>query len=123
MSITIKELAYVCHPSTDIPRARAFYEGLLGLKADLAMEHAPGMWWIEYNIGTTALVVSNVVPSDPGKGGASVALEVADLDATLAATTAAGIIPTIELQDFPPCRMFAIKSPDGHDVMFHQRKS
>jgi catechol 2,3-dioxygenase-like lactoylglutathione lyase family enzyme len=90
MPIKIKEVAFVCHPSSDIPRARDFYEKLLGLKTGMEIEFAPGMWWIEYDVGGVALAVSNAYP--PGRaGGTSLALEVADLDDTLAAVRAAGI--------------------------------
>jgi predicted enzyme related to lactoylglutathione lyase len=122
MSLHITEVAYICHPVTDMDRARKFYEGLLGLKPSIDTEVGPGKWWTEYDIAGTALAISNVVPS-AGPGGTSIALEVPDINATLASIEAAGIALTMGKQDFPPCYMFAIKSPDGHDIMFHQRKS
>jgi predicted enzyme related to lactoylglutathione lyase len=123
MSIGVKEVAYVCHPSTDIPRARAFYEGVLGLKPLVNMEGSPGMWWIEYDVGGTALAVTNFIPCAPGASPTVVALEVADLDAALAAVQAAAVPVTLEIQDFGPCRMFTVTTPDAHGLMFHQRKS
>ena len=44
----IIEIAFIGTPVTDIKRARAFYEGVLGLKP--TMESAGGMW-VEYDIG------------------------------------------------------------------------
>ncbi len=123
MSLGVKEVAYVCHPSTDIPRARAFYEGVLGLKPLVNMEGSPGMWWIEYDVGGTALAVTNFIPCAPGASPTVVALEVADLDAALAAVKAAAVPVTLEIQDFGPCRMFTVTTPDAHGLMFHQRKS
>ena len=41
----------------------------------------------------------------------------------LAAVKAAGIALTIEPQEFPPCNMFGINSPDGHPIIFHKRKA
>jgi extradiol dioxygenase family protein len=41
MSIQVKELAFVFHPVTDIPRARKFYEDLLGLKTGVQVEFRP----------------------------------------------------------------------------------
>ena len=32
MSLQVIEIAFSAYPVTDIPRARAFYEGVLGLK-------------------------------------------------------------------------------------------
>ncbi len=122
MSIKIKEIAFVSHPVADIARARAFYETLLGLKILLQIEFHPGNWWIEYDIAGSALAVTNAFPSS-GSGGTSLALEVADLDQALAAVKAAGIALTIEPQEFPPCRMFGINSPDGHPIIFHKRKA
>jgi predicted enzyme related to lactoylglutathione lyase len=119
--IKIKEIAFVFHPVADVERARGFYGTLLGLKVLLEMEVQPGVWWIEYNIAGAALAVSNV--SAPlGSSGATLALEVEHLDDCLAALRDAKIPLTIEVQDFPPCRMFGINSPDGHPIMFHQRK-
>jgi predicted enzyme related to lactoylglutathione lyase len=122
MSIQIKAVAFVFHPVTDLPRARAFYGTLLGLTPTLEMEFAPGVWWIEYDVAGVTLAVSNAMPG-AGGGASSLALEVADFDQALAGIRAAGIALTVEPQDFPPCRMFAINSPDGHGVMFHKLKA
>ncbi len=121
--VNVKEVAFVFHPVADIARARAFYQTLLGLKIGLEIELQPGMWWIEYDVAGVALGISNMSPAVGGASGASLALEVEDFDASLAAIKAAQIPLTIEPQDFPPCRMFAINSPDGHSIMFHQRKA
>jgi catechol 2,3-dioxygenase-like lactoylglutathione lyase family enzyme len=43
----ITGIAYTGSPVTDIKRARAFYEGILGLKP--SMESAGGMW-VEYDL-------------------------------------------------------------------------
>jgi predicted enzyme related to lactoylglutathione lyase len=122
MSIKVKELAFIYHPVVDVARARAFYEGLLGLKAGLQHEFAPGSWWIEYDIAGTTLAVSNAI-ADQGTENGSIALEVEDLEGALAAVQAAGVPVTTDLQEFSVCRMFAVKSPDGHGIIFHQRKA
>jgi predicted enzyme related to lactoylglutathione lyase len=122
MPIKIKEVAFVYHPVTDIPRARDFYGRLLGLKIGMDLEFAPGMSWIEYDAGGVALAVSNAHPP-AGTGGASIALEVADLDQALASIKEEGVTVTIEPTEFAPCRMFGINSPDGHSIVFHQRKA
>jgi predicted enzyme related to lactoylglutathione lyase len=122
MPIKIKEVAFVFHAVTDIPRARNFYEKILGLKTGMDIEFQPGMSWIEYDVGGVALAVSNAYPP-AGTGGASLALEVADLDQALAAIKEADVTVTIEPLEFAPCRMFGINSPDGHAIVFHQRKA
>lgn len=42
------EIAFTGTPVTDIERARAFYEGVLGLKPTM---EADGGLWVEYDIG------------------------------------------------------------------------
>ena len=120
MSIPIKEIAFVFHPVTDIERARKFYEELLGLKRGLQVEFAPGQWWIEYDIAGQALGISNAMPD--GKPQACLTLEVADLDASLKTVKDSGVPLAFDVMEFPPCRMFGIKDPDGNQIGLHQRK-
>jgi len=119
MSIQVKELAFVFYPVTDVARARKFYEGLLGLKVGTQIEFGPGQWWIEYDIAGQALAISNAMP---GKPASSLALEVASLDAALTAVKAAGYTISTDVLEFPPCRMFIVKDPDGNELTLHQRK-
>lgn len=121
MSVQVKEVAFINLPVTDVARARRFYEGVLGLKATVEGQFEPGQWWIEYDVGTTALALSNLTPPSGGHG-PSVALEVADLDAALAAVRSAAIPLTWGPVEFPPCRCLAIKDPDGNGILLHQRK-
>ncbi|MBI5692265.1 MAG: VOC family protein [Verrucomicrobia bacterium] len=122
MSIQVKEFAFVFHPVTDIARARRFYEGFLGLKIGLQVEFAPGQWWIEYDVAGQALGISNVPPPD-SKPQAALTFEVADLDGCVKAAKAEGIPLAFDVMDFPPCRMFAVKDPDGNQIGLHQRKA
>ncbi len=121
MSLQVKELAFVFHPVTDVARARKFYEGFLGLKTALQVEFGPGQWWIEFDVAGQALAISNAMPD--GKPQASLTLEVADLDAALQAAQAAGVTLAFDIMEFPPCRMFAVKDPDGNQIGLHQRKA
>ena len=119
MSIQIKELAFVFYPVTDVARARKFYEGLLGLEVGMQIEFGPGQWWIEYDIAGQALAISNAMP---GKAATALALEVADLNGALAAVKSAGVGIAQDVMEFPPCRMFIVKDPDGNEITLHQRK-
>ncbi|HVT72381.1 MAG TPA: VOC family protein [Lacunisphaera sp.] len=121
MSITVKEFAFVFHPVTDVARARKFYEGFLGLKAAIEVEVGPGQWWIEYDVAGQALALANGMPD--AKPQAALTLEVADLDGCLKAAKAAGITIAFEPMEFPPCRLFAVKDPDGNQIGLHQRKA
>src|SRR5262245_7710644 len=120
--IHVKEVAFVLHPVADIPRARQFYEQLLGLAIGMQLEFTPGVWWIEYEIAGVALAVTNLFPVGPA-GGAGLTLEVADLDAARVAVETARTTVASEITEYPPCRMFGVTSPDGHNVIFHQRKT
>ena len=120
MPIQVKELAFVFYPVTDVARARKFYEGLLGLKVGMQVEFGPGQWWIEYDIAGQALAISNAMPS--GGAASSLALEVASLDDSLAAVKTAGATIANDVMEFPPCRMFIVKDPDGNQITLHQRK-
>ena len=50
------------------------------------------------------------------------ALEVTSLDDSLVAVKAAGATIANDVMEFPPCRMFIVKDPDGNQVTLHQRK-
>jgi predicted enzyme related to lactoylglutathione lyase len=120
MSIKIKEVAFVFHSITDVGRARGFYEKLLGLKTGHQIEFAPGMWWIEYDVAGTAVALCNAMPGPPAS---ALALEVEDLDGALVAFKAAGVPLSQEVMEFAPCRMFAVKDPDGNEIRFHKLKA
>jgi predicted enzyme related to lactoylglutathione lyase len=120
MSVQVKELAFVFYPVTDIVRARKFYEGVLGLKTGMEVEFQPSQWWIEYDIAGQALAISNAMPGNPQS---ALTLEVMDLDAALKAVKAANVIIANDVMEFPPCRMFQIKDPDGNEITLHQRKA
>jgi predicted enzyme related to lactoylglutathione lyase len=119
MSVQVKELAFVFYPVKDVARARKFYEGFLGLKTGIVYE-SPEMAWIEYDLAGQALAISNGMPGTPQS---SLALEVADLDGAFQAAKAAGISIKGDLMEFPPCRMFQVKDPDGNEITLHQRKA
>ncbi|HEV3147710.1 MAG TPA: VOC family protein [Chthoniobacterales bacterium] len=121
MSIQVKEIAFVYYQVTDIARAREFYEHLLGLTVGVEYEGAPGKWWIEYDVGGVAFAIKNFDPSG-GKGGAVLALEVADIDAAFTALRAAAVSITEELTEFPRCRSFTVKDPDGNEIILHKLK-
>jgi predicted enzyme related to lactoylglutathione lyase len=121
MSIQVKEFAFVFHAVTDLARARKFYEGFLGLKTGVQVEFGPGQWWIEFDVAGQALAISNAMPD--GKPQSALTLEVADLDASFKAAKAAGVPIAFEIMEFPPCRMFAVKDPDGNQIGLHQKKA
>lgn len=118
----ITEIAFTGYPVTDVPRARAFYEGVLKLKTGVTFEHE-GRSWIEYDIGPGTLAISNMSGEQwkPSSDGPAIALEVADFDAAIAELRAAGVKFLIEPMDSGVCRMAIIADPDGNSLAIHKR--
>lgn len=117
----ITEIAFTCYPVTDVPRARAFYEGVLGLKA--TMDHAtPNGHWIEYDIGAGTLSIGSAPGWNPSAEGCSVALEVEDFDAAIAELQAAGVPFHFGPIETPVCHMAFVRDPDGNALCIHHRK-
>src|SRR5260370_27250936 len=74
------ELAFTVYPVTDMKRARAFYEGTIGLKAGKISEGSK-TGWVEYEIGPGVLAIgSGADQFKPSVDGGSVALEMEDFD-------------------------------------------
>lgn len=122
--IRIDAIAYTAYPVTDMPRARAFYEGLLGLKTATVFEHE-GKQWIEYDIGSGTLAVSNMSAGQwrPSANGPSVALEVADFAAAVKDLQAAGVKFALGPMDSGVCEMAVVADPDGNSLIIHRRKT
>jgi predicted enzyme related to lactoylglutathione lyase len=116
----ITEIAFTGIPVKDMARARAFYEGVLGLKK--TMDSAGGSW-VEYEIGTGTLGLGSYPGWDPSPQGTSVALEVDNLDAEMSRLKARGVAIHMEIMDTPVCRFAIICDPDGNKILIHKRKS
>src|SRR5213592_1153246 len=105
----IKGLAFVGIPVTDMKRARAFYEGLLGLQ--ISEEMMSGKW-VEYGLGDNTLAVASVgpewLPSDQGTG---VALEVEDFDEAIKWLKDRQVTFSTEPYESPCCHMAIINDP------------
>lgn len=121
--VRITSIAFTAYPVTDIARARAFYETLLGLQTGVIYEHE-GKAWIEYDIGPGTIAISNMGAENwkPSANGAAVALEVADFDGAVAALRDGGVRFAIEPMDSGVCRMAGVLDPDGNSLMIHQRR-
>ena len=118
----IIEIAFTGYPVTDLPRARHFYEKVLGLQTTHFFGDAT-TGWVEYDIGPGTLSIGNGAPEwKPAAGGGCVGLEVADMDEAAQTLQAAGVkfAPPFET---PVCRMLLLQDPDGNSLMLHQRKA
>lgn len=120
----VVEAAFIGYPIGDVPRARQFYERVLGLVPELCHEVAsmPGVFWIEYSLGNVTLAISNAWPPS-GQSGPSVALEVDDFEAAVAKLKAAHVPFVSEQIESPVCHFALITDPDGNGITIHKRKS
>ena len=116
----INALAFVGIPVTDMKRARAFYEGVLGLKVS---EEMMGGKWVEYSLGNNTLAIASVgpewVPSDQGTGAA---FEVEDFDDAIKRLKDRHVRFAAELFETPCCHMAVVQDPDGNKLMIHKLK-
>jgi len=55
--LKIKEIAFVCCAVSDMSRARAFYEGVMGLKPNAPV--GPDPYCIEYDIGAGTFAIES----------------------------------------------------------------
>ena len=118
----ITEIAFSCYPVKDMAKARAFYEGVLGLATTYESDDGEKGHWVEYDIGAATLAIGRYNGWAPSPDGCTVGLEVDDFDKALAELTAAGV--TIEMGPLqtPVCHMAIINDPDGNGITIHKRK-
>ena len=117
----ITEVAFTGTPVTDMKRARAFYEGVLGLKA--TMESAGGLW-VEYDVGAGTLGLGCYGEAwKPSPDGTCITFEVDDLDAEVARLKSKGVPVHMDVMDTPVCRFAIVSDPDGNKLMLHKRKA
>jgi predicted enzyme related to lactoylglutathione lyase len=122
MSIRVTGIPFVAYPASDLERSKDFYERILGLKCTMDHPlHEEGKRWIEFDVGSCAIAISNIMPtsSDSGVGAA---LEVEDLDAALDSLRAEKVTIKTEVMESPGCRFFIIADPDGNDITIHRHK-
>jgi catechol 2,3-dioxygenase-like lactoylglutathione lyase family enzyme len=117
----VVEIAFSCYPVTDMSRARAFYEGVLGLTATMDIQ-TEGDHWVEYDIGAGTLAIANAPGISPSLDGCSVALEVDDFDKAVAELKAAGVAFNIGPLETPICHLAFVRDPDRNSIGVHKRK-
>ena len=116
----INAIGFVAIPVTDIPRARKFYEEVLGLKVP---DEMMGGKWIEYGVGEDTLAIANVSetwrPSDQGTGAA---FEVEDFDDAIKRLKDRQVHFAAEPFETPCCHMAVVQDPDGNKLIIHKLK-
>jgi predicted enzyme related to lactoylglutathione lyase len=119
----ITNIAFIAYAVSDIKKARAFYEGVLGLKPNAEFDGSKNPNWVEYDIGTGTLGIG-CAPGmwDPSEKGASAALEVDDFDAVLKLVKDKNVPVVMGPHDFPTCRMVVVADPDRNRITLHKKK-
>ncbi|MCI1278980.1 MAG: VOC family protein [Nitrospira sp.] len=119
----VTDIAFTCYPVTDLPRARRFYEGLLGLKESRFFGKGD-KGFVEYDLGSNTLSIGNSAPDwKPSPGGGSVGLEVEDFTAAIARLKEHQCPFRLEALETPVCHMAIVPDPDGNSIIIHRRKS
>jgi len=112
-------MAFVAYSVRDVPKAREFYHGVMGLPiGDLDSEH-----WVEFNVGATAFGVGNGEPLgiQPGSSFAAT-FEVDDVAKERERLLGLGV-PITEINESPVCFSAFVTDPEGNKFGIHQRKN
>jgi len=119
-----KEVAFTAYPVTDMARARAFYEGVLGLAVARTWGEGEPRW-VEYDVGPgcLAIVTGSGDAWPPANAGPAAALEVEDFPGAVAKLKAASVKFLWEPAEYPPCWMTVVLDPDGNRLAIHHRKN
>ena len=104
-------------------RARALYEGVLGLTPTMVEGEPDEMQWTEYDIANGTLSIGSGAPDwAPSSTGCSVELEVEDFGDAIDHLRGHGVAFHMEPFETPVCRMAFILDPDGNALRIHQHK-
>lgn len=120
----VLEFAFVAYPVTDMVRARAFYEEILGFTPSTPTEQdGQPVPFLEYEVGPHTLVLGCHPSQTPSTNGPSLALEVEDYDHTIIHLKNHDVTFIMETLQTPVCRMAYILDPDGNKILIHKRNS
>jgi predicted enzyme related to lactoylglutathione lyase len=114
-----QKVAFTLFQVEDAKRARAFYEDVLGLSRGLASSSGT---WTEYDLPGGGCLALFCHPNGAARspGGASIAFEVADLDALNERLKAAGVKYASDVIHGPNCRMSNIVDSEGNGILLHE---
>jgi predicted enzyme related to lactoylglutathione lyase len=120
--LKVTEIAFSCYAVTDMVRARAFYEGVLGLQPTTVFDSEENKW-VEYAFGPYALAIGSAPSFKPSPDGCSVALEVEDFAAAIQQLKDNNVTFRMEPMPTPVCHMAMVFDPDGNTLCIHKRKA
>lgn len=114
----ITAIAFTVYPVSNLERARAFYEHVLGLHVSWHYQDS----WLEYDLGASTFAISTTdMGHTPGAKGAVVAFEVSDFEAFVHKMKERAVPFVTEAFETPVCRMAVIEDPDGNHITIHKR--
>jgi len=118
--IEVERADFVSVPVTDLARSKTFYGETLGLPRISGDEG-----WPEYQLGENISLYlvdpTNIGQTFDGPHTSSIALRVADVEATQRALEAKGVDFVGEPFDTGVCHMAIFHDPDGNALMLHRR--
>ncbi len=116
----ITSIAFTVYPVSNMERARAFYEHVLGLHVTYHYRDV----WVEYDIGGSTFAIStSETGHTPGVKGAVVAFEVSDFDAFIHKLKERAVVFVAEAFETAVCRMAVVEDPDGNHITIHKLKT
>ena len=116
----ITSIAFTVYPVSNMERARAFYEHVLGLHVSANYRDI----WVEYDVGgSTFAITTTDMGHTPGAKGAVAAFEVSNFDGFMHKMKEHAVSFATEPFDTPVCRMAVIEDQDGNHITIHQRTS
>lgn len=121
-------MAFAVYSVTDLKKSREFYESVLGFVPESVwVDEEKQTGFIEYGFGPNnefTLAIGTERPGFPtGKGGATVAIEVEDFNASVDALKKAEAVFTLEALETGVCHMAVVTDPDENQIMIHKRKT
>lgn len=114
----ITAIAFTVYPVSNMERARAFYEHVLGLHLSAHLQDI----WVEYDSGGSTFAITTMdIGHTPGAKGAVVAFEVSDFEAYVHKMKERAVPFVREPFDTPVCRIAIIEDPDRNHITLHKR--
>src|SRR5207244_11713140 len=111
----IKEIAFVCCAVSDMSRARAFYERVLGLKPNAPV--GPDPYCIEYDVGAGTFAIERNPDWPVSPDGMSVTF-----DAAVSHLRGHGIDFFLGLTETKFCHLATFPDPYWDPLVLHRRK-
>ena len=116
----IKEIAFVCCAVSDMSRARAFYEGILGLKP--YGQVGPDPYSNDYDVGAGMFAIERNPDWPLSPDGMSVTFEVDDFETAVGHLRDRDVAFFLGPTETKVCHWAAFRDPDGNRLVIHKRK-